>query len=96
MLAAVCMGVSPLASAVGPSLDGASVLAGACVNCHGLAAGSPIPDLRGMPEDHLRARLIAFHEGKAADATVMTRLMKGYDRAQIEALVKWFAAEGAR
>ena len=45
---------------------------------------------------NLRARLIAFHEGKAADATVMTRLMRGYDRAQIEALAKWFAAEGGR
>lgn len=96
VLAMVWMGVSPFASAAGPSRDDAAVLAGACVNCHGTAAGAPIPDLRGMPEAHLRSRLLAFHEGKAADATVMTRLMKGYDRAQIEALVKWFAAEGGR
>lgn len=96
VLAIVCVGSAPLASAAGPSVDDAAVLAGACVNCHGTGAGAPIPDLRGMPEAHLRSRLLAFHEGKAADATVMTRLMKGYDRAQIEALVKWFAAEGGR
>ena len=46
-----------------------------------------------MTPETLRARLLAFHEGRASDATVMTRLMKGYDRGQIEALAKWFAAE---
>ena len=97
LLVVACgMGLSPLAAAAGPSRDDAAVLAGACVNCHGVGEKSPIPDLRGMPEAHLRSRLLAFHEGKAADATVMTRLMRGYDRAQIEALAKWFAAEGGR
>ena len=32
----------------------------------------------------------------APDATVMTRLMKGYDDAQIEALAQWFASEEGR
>ena len=38
----------------------------------------------------------AFRAGQAPDATVMSRLMKGYDDAQIEALAQWFAAKEGR
>lgn len=93
MLACVGMGLSVAALASEPSADAASVLAGPCANCHAPGGASAIPALRGMPEAQLRARLLAFHEGRVSDATVMTRLMKGYDRGQIEALAKWFAAE---
>ena len=67
------------------------VLAGPCANCHGLTGNSPgaIPSLGGLSEDELVARMTAFREG-TADATVMTRLMKGYDDEQIAALAGWF------
>ena len=44
------------------------------------------PSLRGHTAGYLLQRLQAFRTGQAPDATVMTRLMKGYDDAQVEAL----------
>ena len=38
----------------------------------------------------------AFKDGTATDATVMTRLMKGYDAAQIAALAQWFGTTGSK
>ena len=72
-----------------------AVLAASCANCHGPdgRSTSGTPTLRGLPEAHLLQRLQAFKAGTAADATVMTRLMKGYDDAQIQALAEWFSKE---
>ena len=79
-------------------LQDASVLAGTCVNCHGSEgrATGAIPALRGHTASYLLQRLRAFRARQAPDATVMTRLMKGYDDAQIEALAQWFASEEGR
>ena len=33
----------------------------------------------------------AFQAGQVADATVMPLLMQGYDKAQMQALARWFA-----
>ena len=49
------------------------------------------PRRNSMPFYELRQRLHSFQRVQAPDATVMTRLMKGYDDAQIEALAQWFA-----
>ena len=79
----------------GPSVQDIALMAGTCANCHGPDGRSTggIPQLRGVPESHLLARMQAFKAGTAADATVMTRLMKGYDDAQITALAQWFSQE---
>lgn len=71
----------------------AAVLAGVCVSCHGPGGHSQtvIPGFAGQPEERLRARLLSFRDGTAPDATIMTRLMKGYDEVQIAALARWFA-----
>lgn len=69
------------------------LLAAGCANCHG-PAGHPvagIPPLHARDADHLLARMLAFRAGTAAGATVMPRLMKGYDEAQLRALAEWFA-----
>lgn len=89
---------APCLAWAAPSLQDVSVLAGTCVNCHGPdgRSGSDIPTLRGQPADHLLQRMQAFKAGRAADATVMTRLMKGYDDAQIQALAQWFARKEGR
>lgn len=73
-----------------------AVLAATCANCHGPDGRSTggIPTLRGLPEAHLLQRLQAFKAGTASDATVMTRLAKGYDDAQIQALAQWFSQKG--
>ena len=90
--------LAPLAAGAQLRVQDASVLAGTCVNCHGpegRSAGA-IPSLRGHTAGYLLQRLRAFRAGQAPDATVMTRLMKGYDDAQIEALAQWFASQEGR
>ena len=89
------MAASPTPPAAGPSVQDISVIAGTCANCHGPNGQSTggIPTLRGVGERRLLLRLQAFKAGTAADATVMTRLMKGYDDAQIQALAEWFSKE---
>lgn len=73
-----------------------AVLAASCANCHGPDGRSTggIPTLRGLPEAHLLQRLQAFKAGTAKDATVMTRLAKGYDDEQLQALAQWFSKKG--
>lgn len=70
-----------------------ALLAASCINCHGPQGQSRggIPPLAGQTQAHLRQRMLDFRAGTATDATVMTRLMKGYDSAQIEALAQWFS-----
>lgn len=98
LAALLYLGLSPAGGAAELSPEAISVLAGSCANCHGPDGNGSagIPPLRGLPESQLSARLLAFHAGTVADTTVMTRLMKGYDRPQIEALAKWFATEATR
>ncbi len=83
------------ATAAGPSVQDIALVAGTCANCHGPDGRSTggIPSLRGVHERHLLARMQAFKASTATDATVMTRLMKGYDDAQIHALAQWFSKE---
>lgn len=86
---------APSAPAASVSLQDVSVIAGTCANCHGPDGRSTggIPTLRGVGERHLLLRMQAFKAGTASDATVMVRLMKGYDDAQIQALAQWFNRE---
>ena len=78
-----------------PSPQDTALLAGTCVTCHGPGgqppAGSSIPALRGQSSTALLARMQAFQAGQVAGATVMPRLMQGYDAAQLQALAEWFA-----
>lgn len=93
-------GATPSAPVSAQQLQDASVLAGTCANCHGpdgrAPQGSPLPGLRVHSADYLQQRLLAFKSGQVQDATVMTRLMKGYDTTQIQALAEWFAAKEAK
>lgn len=77
------------------SVQDISVLAGTCANCHGPdnRSSGAIPALRGASPEHLLQRLQAFKAGTAPNTTVMTRLMKGYDDQQIQALAQWFGKE---
>lgn len=72
------------------------VLAGPCASCHGPDGRSPgaILSIAGLPEDVAIERLLAFRDGSEPTATIMPRLMKGYDEAQIRALARWFAEIG--
>lgn len=92
---------APLPSLANPAatslrVQDVAVLAASCANCHGPDGRSTgvIPQLRGLPEAHLLQRLQAFKAGTAKDATVMTRLTKGYDDEQLKALAQWFSKKG--
>lgn len=69
------------------------VLAGPCAACHGpdgRSAGA-IPSIAGLPETTAFQRMMDLRDGNDASATIMPRLLKGYDEAQIRALARWFA-----
>ena len=76
-----------------PSAATVAVLAASCVSCHGPdgRSSTAIPSIAGQPESRLLARLQSFKAAAAPEATIMTRLIKGYDEAQIQALARWFA-----
>ncbi len=90
---AVYLGLALCAIAGGTAFaqDG-RVLAMSCLNCHGPGGASPgeIPKINGKTETSLKMTMIDFREGKRA-ATVMTRLMKGYSDAEIDAVAKYIA-----
>lgn len=79
------------ASAGEPGPAATQVLAGPCASCHGPDGHSPgpIPSIAGLPAKEAVAKMLAFREGKSP-ATVMPRLMRGYDEAQIRGLAEWF------
>ena len=91
LLSALLVAALP-AGAEEPDRATLQVLAGPCANCHGPDGHSPgaIPSIAGLPADEAAAKMLAFREGQDPAATVMPRLMKGYDEAQIRALAEWF------
>lgn len=72
-----------------------AALAATCFNCHGPDGRSTgaIPRLQGQSSSRLLMLMKSFKNGESPDATVMPRLMKGYDDAQIQALAQWFSAK---
>ncbi len=72
----------------------ASVLAGACFNCHGTDGRSPgsIVSIAGRPELELATKLKAFKsEPPPAGTTIMNRIARGYSDADLEALAAYFS-----
>lgn len=74
-------------------LSSVAVAAATCANCHGTDGRSPsfIPSIAGQPKNWLLQRLQDFKAGTDPRATVMTRLMKGYDDQELQALATWFS-----
>lgn len=81
------------ADAKSASINEPSVLAGSCANCHGPDGRSPgsIPTIANTSYLVLKTKLEAFKVSPPADATVMPRLMRGYDAEQIEILARYFS-----
>ncbi len=73
----------------------ARVLAVHCHTCHGVAGDEAmIPALEGRDQDDLLERLRAFRDG-GTDATVMTRIARGYSDDELALIAAWFAAAPA-
>lgn len=72
-------------------------LAYACAACHGPEGRSigAISSLRTLPADTLRESLRAFRSGERS-GTVMNRLARGLDDADIEAVARYFSTLGRR
>jgi sulfide dehydrogenase cytochrome subunit len=71
-----------------------SILAESCANCHGTDGRSPggIPSLAGRPAAVLKAQMLAYQsESPPAGTTIMNRLAKGYNDAEVEALAEHFS-----
>ena len=71
--------------------DGAR-LAESCAPCHGNGGqgGGSIPPLTGLDEALLMRRMSELAAGDG-QATIMTRLMRAYDEAEIAALARHFS-----
>lgn len=71
--------------------------ASACSGCHtaSRALDSAVPPIAGRPRDELAAALRAFRANERP-STVMGRLARGFDLAELDVLAAWFAADRLR
>ena len=97
MLAAgLALGGSALADGHGGGkIASGEMLAGTCFACHGPngnSVGPSIPTIAGLAEEYLDDKMIAYKEG-AQFSTVMQRILKGYTKAEIEAMAKYFSQQ---
>ena len=72
-------------------------LAAACAMCHGTGGvnAGGLPNIAGVPRDHIAQQLRDFRDGKRP-ATIMHQIAKGYTEPQIAALADFFAAQKAK
>ena len=88
--------------AAGPAADGGALvpdrtalLAFACSGCHSAAGSDGIADLDDYSREALETALTAY-KSDASGTTVMHRLMRGYEQADIAAISKYLAEGGTR
>lgn len=66
-----------------------------CAGCHGTfgaSAGDSMPTIGGQPKEFIKQVMLNYREGKR-HSTIMQRLAKGYDDAQLDAIAGFFAAQ---
>lgn len=90
--AAMALAGPAVAQNAAPDPAAVRVLAGPCANCHGPDGHSPgaIPSIAGLDAADTLKKLRGFRDG-SEPSTVMGRLARGYDDAQLAALAQWFA-----
>lgn len=87
--------VAPMAArAEALSAADVSVMAASCMNCHGPQGVSPgaMASIAGRAEPEIAQMLLAYRAGTVPGATVMTRIMKGFDEAEVTELARYYAA----
>lgn len=74
-----------------PSVN-AALVAAQCVVCHGPdgAGSGDVPQLNNLPAQALKDRLVAARTGGGKPNTIMTRISKGLNEAQIDAVANYF------
>jgi len=90
-LIAALTAIFGLGVSIAVAADGAQ-LAQACSSCHGLEGrgGDSIPPLAGIAEEELLSRLKELSQ-PSDEATIMPRLLRGYDDDELAALAAYFA-----
>ena len=80
-----------------PSVSRGAALANACAACHGPDGHSQgaIPSIDTLPAEDFVAALKGFRS-EARKGTVMNRIAKGLDDAEIDATAAYFAGRRAR
>lgn len=88
----VLAGAAGVLSFVPAGWAGGAQLALACTSCHGDEGrgGEEIPPLAGRAEAELLAAMQAFRQ-PGTTATIMPRLLRVYDEAEIAELAQYFA-----
>jgi cytochrome subunit of sulfide dehydrogenase len=88
-LAALAM--LPVAASAADAPPGAS----SCSGCHAPASSGVIivPPISGRPAAETASLMREFKSG-ARPATVMGRIAKGFDDAEIDAIAQWLGAQG--
>lgn len=77
-----------------PAEAKAALLAATCSGCHVKGRSEDgFPSIYGRPAAEIRDLLLSFRSGQR-EGTVMNRLAKGYDEAEIELLSDYIAAQG--
>jgi len=84
-----------LSFSVASHAGGASgeMLGNTCAGCHGtdgISTGPAAPSIAGFDYDYLVDSMTRFKEGER-NATIMTRIAKGYSDADIKAMSKYFS-----
>jgi len=90
--AAVLIGTFSGGAAVKADMASSVVLANTCFSCHGTdghSAGA-MPSINGKPAKFIELTLKAFRDGKK-ESTVMKRIAKGFNDAEIKSLAQYFA-----
>jgi sulfide dehydrogenase cytochrome subunit len=92
VLAVGLLAASASASASGPT--SAAIVGHTCAGCHGTNGASigPAPIIGGLPEGYLASTMTAYKDGTRF-ATVMDRLARGYNPAEIQAMSQFLAAQ---
>lgn len=81
----------------GQGIDVARALVPNCTGCHGAVPLTPqAGSLHGAPLQGMREAIARFRSGQPSSATIMPQLVAGYDDAQMNAILAWFAAQPAR
>lgn len=71
------------------------MLAHACAGCHGtlgVSAGPNMPRLAGQTRQHILDAMHEFRRG-ARPSTIMGRLARGYDDAELSALADFYGVK---
>ena len=91
LASALALAILPVGASAADAPPGAS----SCSGCHAPAASGAVivPPINGRPAAET-ARLMREFKSGARPATVMGRIAKGFDDAEIDAIARWLAAQG--